>query len=213
MKIAAVPIFSILALMASCQSSQTGNDESAHLNVNMENQEIATLGSGCFWCTEAVFESLKGVSAAVSGYMGGAVKNPSYREVCTGRTGHAEVVQVTFDPSVISFAEILEAFFATHDPTTLNRQGADVGTQYRSAIFYHSEDQRLTAIKAIEAANESEEWNAPIVTEVTEALEFYPAEDYHQEYFSLNGNEPYCRMVIAPKMDKFKKRFAEKLKQ
>lgn len=178
----------------------------------MENKEIITLGNGCFWCTEAVFEQLNGVHSAVSGYMGGKLKNPSYKEVCSGTTGHAEVIQVTFDPNVISVAELLEVFFATHDPTTLNRQGADVGTQYRSAIFFHSPEQEEIAEKAKEAANESGEWNAPIVTEVTAAAMFYPAEDYHQSYFELNGGQPYCSMVIAPKMDKFKKRFAEKLK-
>jgi len=201
------------ALVWSCNSqSIPTNEQTLTSEFAMENKEIITLGSGCFWCTEAVFEQLNGVHSAVSGYMGGKTKNPSYKEICTGTTGHAEVIQVTFDPNVISIAELLEVFFATHDPTTLNRQGADVGTQYRSAIFFHTPEQEKIALKAKEAANESGEWNAPIITEITAASTFYPAEDYHQSYFELNGNQPYCTMVIAPKMDKFKKRFAEKLK-
>lgn len=174
--------------------------------------EIATLGAGCFWCVEAVFQSLKGVYKVQSGYSGGNVKNPSYKEVCTGRTGHAEVVQVTFNPQVISFAQLLEVFFGTHDPTTLNRQGADEGTQYRSAIFYHSDEQKRLGELAIKAANESGNWSDPIVTEVTAFSNFYPTEDYHDNYYNLNEEQPYCRAVITPKMDKFKKKFAELLK-
>lgn len=175
--------------------------------------EQITLGSGCFWCTEAVFQRLKGVSRAVSGYSGGTIKNPSYKEVCTGRTGHAEVVQVTFDPAVISLEEILEVFWKTHDPTTLNRQGNDVGTQYRSAVFYHTEEQKevVTAIK--NKLTELAVWPDPIVTEITKFEVFYPAEDYHQDYFNLNGTtQPYCQLVVAPKVEKFKKAFASKLK-
>lgn len=175
--------------------------------------DTATFGAGCFWCVEAVFQSLKGVSQVQSGYSGGSIKNPSYKEVCTGRTGHAEVIQITYSPQVISFAQLLEVFFSTHDPTTLNRQGADVGTQYRSAIFYHNEEQKRLAELAVKAANESGNWNDPIVTEVSAISNFYPAEDYHNNYFILNGNSnPYCQAVIVPKVDKFKKKFAELLK-
>lgn len=175
--------------------------------------ETATLGGGCFWCTEAVYKELQGVVNAKPGYSGGTVKNPGYREVCTGRTGHAEVVQITFDPSVVSFSEILEVFFMTHDPTTLNRQGNDVGTQYRSAIFYHSEKQKETAEKVIRLFNEEKVYNNPIVTEVTAFSAFYPAEDYHVDYFENNPNQPYCQYVIVPKMEKFRKIFKEKLKE
>ena len=178
-----------------------------------EGMEVATLGAGCFWCVEAIFQSLEGVQSVESGYSGGEIKNPSYKEVCSGRTGHAEVVQVIFNPKVISFADILEVFFETHDPTTLNRQGADVGTQYRSAIFYHSEAQKEVAEKSKAAAQESGLWSSPIVTEIAAFTTFYSAENYHQDYYSMNGEQPYCRAVIAPKMDKFKKRFREKLKQ
>jgi peptide-methionine (S)-S-oxide reductase len=183
-----------------------------HLTITMEGMEVATLGAGCFWCVEAVFQQLNGVQKVESGYCGGQIKNPSYKEVCSGNTGHAEVVQVIFDPKVITFAEILEVFFETHDPTTLNRQGGDVGTQYRSSIFYHSPAQKETAEIAIQAANESGNWNNPIVTEIVPIAPFYKAEDYHQDYFNLNGENPYCAMVIVPKVDKFKKKFKEKLK-
>jgi peptide-methionine (S)-S-oxide reductase len=175
--------------------------------------EIATLGAGCFWCVEAIFQNLKGVTRVQSGYSGGKVINPSYKEVCMGTTGHAEVVQVTFDPSVISFAEILEVFFETHNPTTLNRQGADVGTQYRSAIFYQNEEQKRIAELAIEVANQSGNWDDPVITEVSPFTNFYVAEDYHQDYFELNGEQPYCQMVIVPKIEKFRKKFHEKLKE
>ena len=180
---------------------------------NDSTTEIATLGAGCFWCVEAIFQNLNGVVRVQSGYSGGTVINPSYKEVCNGTTGHAEAVQVTFDPSVISFAEILEVFFETHDPTTLNRQGADVGTQYRSAIFYHSEEQKRIAETAIKAANESGNWGDPIVTELTPFTNFFEAEDYHQDYFDLHGEQPYCQMVIRPKVEKFRKKFHDKLKE
>lgn len=175
-------------------------------------REVATLGGGCFWCVEAVFDELKGVERVVSGYTGGAVARPTYRQVCAGTTGHAEVIQITFDPQVITFKEILEIFFAVHDPTTPNRQGADVGTQYRSAIFYHDETQRAVAEQVIAETNAARLWDAPIVTEVAPLAEFYEAEDYHQEYFRLHGTEPYCRMVIAPKMSKFREHYRERLK-
>ena len=167
--------------------------------------DTITLGAGCFWCVEAIFESIPGVLAAESGYSGGHIKNPAYREVCTGRTGHAEVVQLTYDPGKVDLAMILKVFFATHDPTTLNRQGADVGTQYRSAIYIHSDNQRPIVEKAIESAQS--DWPNPIVTEVSDFDAFYPAEDYHQAYYELNKEAPYCRAVIAPKMAKFQKEF------
>jgi len=179
----------------------------------MNAKEIATFGAGCFWCVEAVFESLKGVDQVVSGYSGGQVKNPSYREVCNGTTGHAEVCQISFDPDIITFDELLEVFWSTHDPTTLNRQGNDVGTQYRSAIFFHNENQKEKAIYFKKKLNDSGVYNNPIVTEISEFDTFYEADDYHQEYFSLNPNQPYCTLVIQPKMEKFKKVFGDKLKE
>lgn len=174
--------------------------------------EIATLGAGCFWCVESVFLDLKGVTKVESGYSGGPKPNPTYKEVCSGTTGHAEVVQVTFDPAALSFEEVLEVFFQTHDPTTLNRQGNDVGTQYRSAIFYHSDNQKEKALSIIKALNESKAWDKPIVTEVSAATAFFPAEDYHQNYYNLNKEQPYCQYVIRPKLEKFRKVFKEKLK-
>lgn len=174
--------------------------------------ELATFGSGCFWCTEAVFAELHGVESAVSGYSGGRVENPTYEQVCTGRTGHAEVIQVTFDPKVITFPELLEVFWKTHDPTTLNRQGPDAGTQYRSAVFYHNEEQRRAAEHFKKRLNDEEAFNAPVVTEITKFTKFYPAEDYHQEYFKLNPRQDYCRAIIQPKVAKFRKAFADKLK-
>lgn len=177
-----------------------------------KNLEKATLGGGCFWCTEAVYLELKGVADVKPGYSGGHVKNPSYREVCNETTGHAEVVQITFDPAIVNYTEILEVFFVTHDPTTLNRQGNDVGTQYRSAIFYHSEQQKQTAQKVIELLTKDKVYNKPIVTEVTAFSAFYPAEDYHVNYFARNKNQPYCQFVVAPKVEKFRKVFKEKMK-
>lgn len=174
--------------------------------------EAATLGGGCFWCLEAVFELLEGVERVESGYAGGSEPNPTYQEVCAGTTGHAEVVQVTFDPRMIDYGDILEVFFATHDPTTLNRQGPDVGTQYRSAIFYHSEDQKETAQSLIAELEQSGIFPGPIVTEVTELDEFHPAEQYHQEYFRNNPNQPYCTFLIDPKVAKFRRKFADRLK-
>lgn len=182
-------------------------------NMNAESPDTITLGAGCFWCVEAVFTELKGVQRVTSGYMGGHVKDPTYREVCAGTTGHAEVAQVVFDPKVITIEEILEVFWQTHDPTTLNRQGADVGTQYRSAIFFHSDEQRSIAGSIKSRLDASGAFRAPLVTEITKASTFYPAEDYHQNYYALNGGQGYCQMVIRPKMDKFRKVFADKLKQ
>ncbi len=164
--------------------------------------EVATLGAGCFWCVEAVLEQVEGVHGVTSGYMGGQLDNPSYQEVCNGTTGHAEVVQVTFDPDVLSYADLLEWFWRLHDPTTPNRQGNDVGTQYRSAIFYHSEEQRGTAEASKKSADESGAFSDPIVTEITPAAQYWTGEDYHQDYYRLNREQPYCRMVIAPKLGK-----------
>ncbi len=176
-------------------------------------REVATLGAGCFWCLEPIFDALKGVESVESGYAGGTVSNPTYRQICTGNTGHAEVLRVTFDANIIAFGEILEIFFTFHDPTTLNRQGADVGTQYRSVIFYHDEQQRKVAEQTIAKINAAHIWNGPIVTEVTPLPTFYQAEDYHQEYYQNNPNQGYCRMVIAPKVTKFRKQYLEKLKK
>jgi peptide-methionine (S)-S-oxide reductase len=175
--------------------------------------EIATLAGGCFWCLEAVFDELRGVEKVESGYAGGHTINPTYREVCSGRTGHAEVTQITFDPQVISFEELLQVFFTIHDPTTLNRQGADVGTQYRSAIFYHTLEQKEIAERVIAEMTAARIWDDPIVTEVTPLSEFYPAEEYHRDYYQRNPAQPYCQMVIAPKVAKVRKRFLDKLKR
>jgi peptide-methionine (S)-S-oxide reductase len=172
--------------------------------------ETATLAGGCFWCLEAVFQRLKGVQSVVSGYMGGASPNPTYRDVCGGGTGHAEVVQIKYDPAVISFADLLQVFFAIHDPTTLNRQGNDRGTQYRSAIFFHTPEQLAAAEAAI--LEEQKEWPDPIVTELSAAEVFYPAEDYHQDYFANNTFQPYCQFVVAPKLRKAIEKFGDKLK-
>ena len=174
--------------------------------------ETATLGAGCFWCVEAVFLELKGVHEVVSGYTGGTVKNPSYQQVCTGMTGHAEVVQITFDPGVVSFWDLLYVFWRTHDPTTLNRQGADVGTQYRSAIFYHNEEQKIVAANSKRETDATRLWQNPIVTEIVPAADFYAAEEYHQNYYALNSYQPYCQIVINPKMRKLRKEFGGKLK-
>ncbi|WP_448336014.1 peptide-methionine (S)-S-oxide reductase MsrA [Bellilinea sp.] len=174
--------------------------------------EVATLGGGCFWCLEPIFAHLQGVEDAVVGYAGGKTPTPSYEQVCTGLTGHAEVVQVTFNPAVISFREILEVFFSVHDPTTRNRQGADVGTQYRSIILYHNEQQRQIAESLIAELNQKGIWQKPIVTEVAPFTAFYPAEEYHQEYFEKNPYAGYCQVVIQPKVSKFRKQFAERLK-
>ncbi len=181
--------------------------------MDTHNKEIATLGTGCFWCTEAIFQELKGVDKVESGYMGGQTLNPTYKDICTGETGHAEVCQITFDPNIISFTELLEVFWQVHNPTTLNRQGADVGTQYRSAIFYHSNEQKAIAEKLITQLDQSGAWDNPIVTEVSPIEKFYIAENYHQNYFNENKRQPYCSYVIKPKQDKFRKAFKDKLKK
>jgi peptide-methionine (S)-S-oxide reductase len=182
-------------------------------DIIMENgKEVATLAGGCFWCTEAVFSIVKGVEKIEPGYTGGSVPNPTYEQVSTGATGHAEAAQVTFDPKAISFREILEIFFASHDPTTLNRQGADVGTQYRSAIFYHNEEQKAAAEKVIEELNKEEIWDSPIVTTVEPSKTFYRAETYHKDYYKKHPNQSYCQAVITPKLVKLQQRFLDKLK-
>lgn len=178
-----------------------------------EELQLATFGSGCFWCTEAFFLKVNGVESVASGYSGGKVKNPTYREVCTGSTGHAEVIQVTFDPKKVSFEELLEVFWNTHDPTTLNRQGADEGTQYRSVVFYHNEEQKRLAEQYKKQLETSQVYKNPIVTEISPYTVFYKAEDYHQDYYALNPNQGYCQYVIRPKVEKFKKQFAAKLKK
>ncbi len=175
--------------------------------------ETATLAGGCFWCLEAVYDELKGVTDVVSGYAGGTVDRPSYQQVCSGTTGHAEVVQITFDPKVISFRDLLDVFFTIHDPTTLNRQGNDVGTQYRSAIFYHTPEQKAIAEETIRDLEAKKLWRDPIVTEIVPFTTFYPAEDYHQEYYANNPYQPYCQIVVAPKVAKARKAFVEKLKK
>lgn len=174
--------------------------------------DIATFGSGCFWCTEAIFEGIKGVQAVVSGYSGGNVPNPSYEAVCSGKTGHAEVSQITFDPQVISYDELLEIFWKTHNPTTLNQQGNDIGTQYRSVIFYHDEEQKKKAEHYKNELDKSGAWDNPVITEITAFSKFYPAEQYHQHYFERNPYQGYCSFIIAPKVEKFRKVFADKLK-
>ncbi len=175
-------------------------------------QETATFGGGCFWCTEAGFDSVIGVEDVVSGYSGGHTENPTYQGVCSETTGHAEVIQIKFDPAEISYKEVLQIFFGTHDPTTLNRQGNDIGSSYRSVIFYHSNEQKEIADKVIEEITEEGIFDDDIVTEITEFTKFYPAEDYHQNYFENNPNQPYCSAVVSPKVGKFRKQFADKLK-
>jgi len=184
-------------------------------NINMDTTkyEKATFGGGCFWCVEAIFKQVKGVSSVVSGYSGGTVENPTYEEVSKGRTGHAEVVQITFNPEVITYYELLELFFKTHDPTTLNRQGADIGTQYRSIIFYHTQNQKLQAEEILKDLDREGIWENPIVTSIEKYTEFYKAENYHQEYYFNNPSQQYCRIVIQPKVEKFKKVFEDKVKR
>lgn len=210
----------VLSLMFFTACAQSENKEETKVDStktvpkmsNKNDLDTATFGAGCYWCVEAIFQQLKGVEKVVSGFSGGQVKNPSYKEVCNGTTGHAEVIQLTYDPKVISFKELLEVFWTTHDPTTLNRQGADVGTQYRSAVFYHNEEQKKLAEEYKKKLNEEKVYDNPIVTEISAFDIFYPAEAYHQNYYNDNKEQGYCRIVIQPKLDKFKKVFAEKLK-
>ena len=189
-----------------------GQNQSKKENQMNENLELATFGAGCFWCVEAIFQRIDGVEKVVSGYSGGQVKNPTYKEVCQGTTGHAEVCQLSYDPDVVSFDELLEVFWQTHDPTTLNKQGNDVGTQYRSAVFYHNKQQKQLAVEYKKKLDKSGAFNAPIVTEIVGYKTMYVAEDYHQNYFNENGSQPYCSFVIQPKVDKLEKVFKDKLK-
>lgn len=181
--------------------------------LNSSNLQLATFGSGCFWCTEAVFQRVAGVEKVESGYAGGKVKNPTYKEICSGLTGHAEVIRLTYDPNKVSFEALLEIFWKTHDPTTLNRQGNDIGTQYRSVIFFHNEEQRRLAEAYRHKLDESGVFDRPVVTEISPATTFYVAENYHQDYYNLNGNAPYCAFIIQPKVEKLKKVFSDKLKK
>jgi peptide-methionine (S)-S-oxide reductase len=204
-------LFSVLVCY-SCSGNSSKEIPINNSTMNQTNTDTATFGAGCFWCVEAVFQNLKGVLKVESGYSGGATENPTYREVCSGTTGHAEVCQIIYDPNLVSFDELLEVFWKTHDPTTLNYQGNDVGTQYRSAIFYHTEHQRERATYYKNKLNEEKAYPNPVVTEITPVSKFFKAEDYHQNYFNLHGEEQYCKFVIQPKVEKFKKVFSNKLK-
>ena len=199
-------------VIAAAPAESTAPDKADSPAETPDGIQTATFGAGCFWCTEAVFQQLKGVESVVSGYSGGEVKNPTYRQVCTGTTGHAEVIQITYDPKVISYADLLEAFWKTHDPTTLNRQGHDEGTQYRSVVYYHTAEQKELAEHYKQKLDESGAFADPIVTEIAPFEKFYPAEDYHQNYFNDNGRQPYCQAVIRPKVDKVREAFRDKLK-
>ncbi len=205
-------IYSLVMIVLLFSSNIVIGQNNVNNKQQMKNLELATFGAGCFWCVEAIFQRLEGVEKVESGYSGGKVKNPTYKEVCTGNTGHAEVCQLTFDPTIISFEELLEVFWQTHNPTTLNQQGNDIGTQYRSAIFYHNDNQKELANKYKKKLMEEKVFDDPIVTEIKPFTTFYVAEDYHQNYFNQNGNQPYCSIVIAPKVEKFKKVFGDKLK-
>ena len=201
-----------LLLVSGCKSNTPKTNSNMDITPNGIKTDTATFAAGCFWCVEAVFQELKGVLSVTSGYTGGKIKNPTYREVCSGLTGHAEACQIIFDPAVITYDELLEAFWSSHDPTTLNRQGADQGTQYRSAIFYHNEDQKKLAESYKAKLNTENAFDKPIVTEISPASVFYKAEDYHQNYYNENGDAPYCTFVIAPKLEKFRKVFKDKIK-
>lgn len=207
----------LLVALTSCgqktEKAKTNSTAMTHTPTPAAQLKLATFGSGCFWCTEAIFLQVKGVEKVESGYSGGKVKNPTYKEVCSGLTGHAEVIQVHYDSTLISYDELLEIFWKTHDPTTLNKQGADEGTQYRSVVYYHDDDQKKAAEYYKEKLDKSGAFNNPIVTEISPYTVFYKAEDYHQNYYNLNGSAPYCSYVIQPKVEKFKKVFAEKLKK
>lgn len=198
--------------MIATSFATSATDTDSKLTATPATSETITLGGGCFWCLEAVFTELKGVTQVESGYAGGKVVNPSYEQVSNGNTGHAEVVQITFDPRILSRDTLLSAFFVIHDPTTLNRQGSDVGEQYRSVAFYRTPEQKAAVEKAIKESNDSHEWSGPIVTQVVPFTQFYKAENYHQEYFKLHGEQPYCQLVVAPKVAKFRKRFHDLLK-
>ena len=214
-----VPLIMLLLIgyMSNAQIVKNKVKKMNQENVKVENKavptnSVATLAAGCFWCVEAVFQKLKGVEKVESGYMGGTLKDPSYKDVCTGQTGHAEVCQITYNPNIISFEELLEVFWKTHDPTTLNRQGGDIGTQYRSTVFYHDATQKQIAENIKNDLSQSGAYDAPIVTTFEPLSVFYKAENYHQDYFNLNGTNPYCQMVVKPKVEKFKKVFGDRIK-
>ena len=206
-------IFVLFFYLISCNTTSVESKELINTTIKQQNMDTITFGAGCFWCVEAIFSDLNGVDKVISGYAGGTVKNPSYKEVCTGNTGHAEVCQVIYNPEIITYKELLEVFWQVHDPTTLNRQGGDVGTQYRSAIFYHTNEQKEIAEEYKKVLNNEKVFPNPIVTEITAFTNFYPAEDYHQDYFELNGENPYCQAVVRPKLEKFRKVFKDKLKK
>ncbi len=210
-------VFLLIGYLSNAQIVKNKVKKMNQENVKVENKavptnSVATLAAGCFWCVEAVFQKLKGVEKVESGYMGGTLKDPSYKDVCTGQTGHAEVCQITYNPSIVSFEELLEVFWKTHDPTTLNRQGGDIGTQYRSAVFYHDAEQKQIAESIKNDLSQSGAFDAPIVTTFEPVSIFYKAENYHQDYFNLNGTNPYCQMVVKPKVEKFKKVFGDRIK-
>jgi len=205
-------LFSFAALLVSLSGCGQTVQKPKNMSKDLSQLSVATLGAGCFWCVEAVFQQLKGVDTVISGYSGGKVDKPTYKEICTGTTGHAEVTQIYFDPKIISFEELLEVFFNTHDPTQLNRQGNDEGTQYRSVIFYHNIEQQQIAEAYKKQISDSRIYNQPVVTEISPFTKFFPAEDYHQNYFNQNGSQPYCVYVVRPKVEKFQKQFKDKLK-
>ena len=211
-----VSILSLTSFMSCGQTKKEVEKSKPKLNSNLKSvstMELATFGAGCFWCVEAVFQNMVGVEKVASGYMGGTVKNPTYKQVCTGETGHAEIIQITYDAAIVSYDELLEVFWQTHDPTTLNRQGNDAGTQYRSVVFYHNDSQKQLAEKYKKEIDASGSYSKPLVTEISPVTTFYKAEDYHQNYYNDNGSQPYCTFVIKPKVDKFKKVFADKVKK
>ena len=208
-----IAIFILQFCSAQQKESMINKEEKESVKIEIEQgKELATFAGGCFWCTEAVFLDIKGVEKVVSGYTGGNIKNPSYREICTGTTGHAEAIQITYNPDLVSYEDLLEIFFATHNPTTLNRQGADVGTQYRSEIFYHNEAQKTKALNYISLIEKEKLFSDPIVTKVSPAVIYYVAEEYHQNYYNQNESQGYCQMVIAPKLEKLRKYYQSKLK-
>ena len=210
-KLLKILVPALLIVASSCKSTAEKTYNYHTMEPTQNKYEYATIGGGCFWCLEAIFSEVRGVQSVTSGYSGGTVKNPSYREVVSGRTGHAEVVQLFFNPEVISYRDILEIFFHLHDPTTLNRQGADVGTQYRSVIFFHNDEQEKIAREVFEEIDRSDLWENSLVTEISPLVEFYVAEDYHQNYYKNNPNQPYCTFVISPKLSKLRKLFKDKL--
>jgi peptide-methionine (S)-S-oxide reductase len=206
-------IIAIMMLFIISPVQGTNKPEIEYLESNQKNMDTATFGAGCFWCVEAIFQEVEGVISVASGYEGGRIGNPTYKEVCSGLTGHAEVIQIIYDPAKVSYKDLLEVFWQVHDPTTKDRQGNDAGTQYRSVIFYHTEEQKALAEKYKKELDASGAWNKPVVTEISPATKFYKAEDYHQNYYKLNGSQPYCTFVVRPKIEKFRKVFKDKLKK